>query len=157
MAKAELIARVLFIEISSLMANSETQVNVRLTDEELDHVDLLRRAREGEISRTELLRSLLRERRRAVVDLRLSSASPMPSGWPSMLIDSTDACRNVHDPPLRRAPLSTTHVSRLIHGSVGGLTRRSSQLAGRPERAAICVQLASERNRNRPYLHNGLK
>lgn len=53
---------------------SGTQVNVRLNDEELDLVEWLRRSEGREVSRAELLRSLLREKRRATLDLRIAGA-----------------------------------------------------------------------------------
>ena len=56
------------------MRGSGAQVNVRLTKEELDLLDLLRRSNDGDMSRAELLRSLLREKRRAAVDLRIAEA-----------------------------------------------------------------------------------
>ncbi len=51
-----------------------TQVNVRLTDDELDLLDMLRRSGGRDVSRAELLRSLLREKRRAAFDVRIAAA-----------------------------------------------------------------------------------
>lgn len=56
------------------MTPSGTQVNVRLTREELDLLDVLRRSGTGDMSRAELLRSLLREKRRTAADLRIAEA-----------------------------------------------------------------------------------
>jgi hypothetical protein len=56
------------------MTVNATQVNVRLTREELDLLDDLRRSVGGDLSRAELLRSLLREKRRAAVDARIADA-----------------------------------------------------------------------------------
>lgn len=56
------------------MAPGTTQVNVRLTTEELELVDALRRSAAGQPSRAELLRSLLRDKRREALDARIASA-----------------------------------------------------------------------------------
>ncbi len=56
------------------MSAPGTQINVRLTDEELALLDLLRQSHAGGMSRAEVLRSLLREKRRAAVDLRIAKA-----------------------------------------------------------------------------------
>jgi Arc/MetJ-type ribon-helix-helix transcriptional regulator len=54
--------------------SADTQVNVRLTVEELNTLDALRRAGGAEVSRAEVLRSLLREKRRTLVDQRIAEA-----------------------------------------------------------------------------------
>lgn len=51
---------------------ADTQVNVRLSDEELDTLETLRRSAGGEVSRAEVLRSLLHEKRRALTDMRIA-------------------------------------------------------------------------------------
>lgn len=51
-----------------------TQVNVRLSGEELELLDVLRRSAGGEVSRAELLKSLLRDQRRAALDARIAAA-----------------------------------------------------------------------------------
>ena len=51
-----------------------TQVNVRLAADELELVDLLRTSPAGTMSRAELLRSLLRDKRRAALDQQLAAA-----------------------------------------------------------------------------------
>jgi hypothetical protein len=56
------------------VGGSGTQVNVRLTKDELDLLDALRCAAGSDMSRAELLRSLLREKRRAALDLRIAEA-----------------------------------------------------------------------------------
>ncbi len=56
------------------MTVGTTQVNVRLTVEELDLLDTLRRSADGDVSRAEVLRSLLREKRRAALDVRIAEA-----------------------------------------------------------------------------------
>lgn len=56
------------------MALSGTQVNVRLTDDDLALLDLLRRSAGAGMSRAEQLRALLREKRRVALDLRIAQA-----------------------------------------------------------------------------------
>lgn len=56
------------------MAISGTQVNVRPGDDELNILELMRRFGDNDLSRAELLRSLLREKHRAPVDLRIAKA-----------------------------------------------------------------------------------
>lgn len=56
------------------MSLGATQVNVRLSREELQLLDALRRSAGGDVSRAEALRSLLREKRRAAVDMRIAEA-----------------------------------------------------------------------------------
>lgn len=50
------------------------QVNVRLTAAEIELLDALRRAAGSGVSRAELLRSLLREKRRVALDARIAAA-----------------------------------------------------------------------------------
>lgn len=56
------------------MTSATTQVNVRLAPDEVRLVDVLRRTEGSPISRAELLRSLLREKRRVAVDLQIAAA-----------------------------------------------------------------------------------
>ena len=56
------------------MAAATTQVNVRLAPDELEVVDQLRRSAGSEISRAEVLRSLVRQRRRSVLDEQIAAA-----------------------------------------------------------------------------------
>lgn len=59
---------------------SGTQVNVRLSREELDLLDALRRSAGGQPSRAELLRTLLREQRRVSLDARIGEAYDAAAG-----------------------------------------------------------------------------
>ena len=56
------------------MATPQTQVNVRLSADELELLDELRRSAVGAVSRADVLRSLLREKRRAILDKRIADA-----------------------------------------------------------------------------------
>ena len=56
------------------MAAPGTQVNVRLAPDEVALLDALRGSSDGALSRAEVLRSLLREKRRLVLDLRVAAA-----------------------------------------------------------------------------------
>lgn len=51
-----------------------TQVNVRLTREELQLLDTLRHSEGGHLSRAQLLRSLLADKRRSAQDAAIASA-----------------------------------------------------------------------------------
>lgn len=56
------------------MGSSGTQVNVRLTAEDVAILDNLRESQGGGVSRADVLRSLLRSRRRWVVDEQIAAA-----------------------------------------------------------------------------------
>lgn len=56
------------------MSAATIQVNVRLAPEELEVVDRLRRSAGTEMSRAELVRSLIRDRQRAVLDEQIAAA-----------------------------------------------------------------------------------
>jgi len=62
------------------VGGSGTQVNVRLTKDELDLLDALRCAAGSDMFRAELLRSLLREKRRVALDLRAEAYDAAASG-----------------------------------------------------------------------------
>lgn len=47
---------------------------MRLSPEELELVDILRRSADRELSRAELLRSLLRDKRRSALDAKIATA-----------------------------------------------------------------------------------
>lgn len=53
---------------------ASSQVNVRLSGDELDLLDELRRSSGGRVSRAEVLRSLLREKQRAAKDAQIAAA-----------------------------------------------------------------------------------
>jgi hypothetical protein len=56
------------------MAAEGAQVNVRLSSEELATLDMLRRAEGHDLSRADVIRALLREKKRLVVDMRIAEA-----------------------------------------------------------------------------------
>lgn len=56
------------------MNSVATQVNVRLSGDDLELLDTLRHSAGGEVSRAEVLRSLLREKRRAALDVTIAEA-----------------------------------------------------------------------------------
>jgi hypothetical protein len=60
------------------MAAAGAQVNVRLSSEELAALDMLldmlRRAEGDDVSRADVIRALLREKKRLVIDMRIAEA-----------------------------------------------------------------------------------
>lgn len=56
------------------MAPLTTQVNVRLAPDELEIVDALRQATDRPMSRAQVLRALVRDRRRALLDAQIAAA-----------------------------------------------------------------------------------
>src|SRR5664280_444347 len=66
-----------------------TQVNVRLTADELELLDRLRRTSDGEMSRAALLRSLLRDKRRTALDMRIAEAYDAAPGGDDQLAEAS--------------------------------------------------------------------
>jgi hypothetical protein len=66
-----------------------TQVNVRLTADELEVLDRLRRTSDGEMSRAALLRSLLRDKRRTALDMRIAEAYDAAPGGDDQLAEAS--------------------------------------------------------------------